>query len=143
MPENHLDKTHNMDRSPRLIKIREQIAQICKDNDIGACIVLYEPAMAVEGKKAKEFGFTEFELVIDPSFSCVSHENNTLRVRAKAEDFGGDTEARDRMLYDTSVFLEMMTETLGIQYATLLHTSKKMQEVTGYKHPKSRIRKGK
>lgn len=132
-----------MDKSPRLIKIREQIARICKDNDIGACIVLYEPAMAVEGTKAKEFGFTEFELILDPSFSCVSTENNILQIRAKAEDFGGDTETTDRKIYDTTVFLHMLAKALGMQYAALQHAAQKMEEVTGYKLGNVRIRKGK
>lgn len=131
-----------MDRSPRLQKIIEEITAICRREDIGALIVLHEPGAVVEGKEYREKGFTEFELIIDPSYSCITHEDNKIRVRAKAEDFNGDTEARDKIVYDTSHFLHTLTEAVAKPFGTLIKLSETMEKVTGYKHDKPRIYKG-
>lgn len=131
-----------MDRSPRLQRIIEEITAICRREDIGACIVLHEQGALVDGKEYREKGFTEFELIIDPSYSCITHDNNMIRVRAKDEDFGGDVDAKSQVLYETSLLLHMLKDAVGIQLQTLSLLSTTMDKVTGYKYDEPRITKG-
>lgn len=109
----------------------DELTAICRKEDIAALIIIHEP------------GFSEFESILNPSYSCLIQDGNAVRARAKAEDFGGDIDKRDEAVYQTSHFVHMFTKTLQLQFQTFNHMNAMFEKTTGYKHDELRVTKGK
>jgi len=89
-----------MQYSPKLKTAAKEIDEILKKHDIGAFVVLHTP------------GHSEYLMNIDPSYSCAKwEENGLLKLRAKAEDFGGDKEMLNKKLTETSNMLSLLCHT--------------------------------
>ncbi len=94
-----------MQYSPKLKKAMEEIKAILIKHDIAAVVVLHSPP------------FSEYSTHINPSYSCASFVDNVFRVRAKAEDFGGNVEIRNQKLKDTANMLHHLS-TVGKQISS-------------------------
>jgi hypothetical protein len=98
-----------MQYSPKLKNAMAEISEVLKKHDIAGMVILHEP------------GHAEFNLRIDPSYSCAKMNGNEMRVRAKLqEDFNGDKEAWTEKITDTVNMFEsffevgmMMLDTVG------------------------------
>lgn len=90
-----------MNYDPKLKKVMEQIKLILKANNVGASIVLHRP------------GFSEFYLHVNPDYSCITMENQGLRIRAKASDFGGDKKKRNQVIEDSVSLIQHLADTSG------------------------------
>jgi len=111
-----------MQYSPKLKKAMEQIKEILKEHDIAAHVVLHTP------------GFSEYLNHIEPSYSCASLENGGVRVRAKAEDFGGDKKIRDQKIQDTVNMVSHFTDILGRDALNFMDLTETLEKITGATH---------
>lgn len=69
--------------SPQLKEIMSEIKAVLQKHDVAAYILLHEP------------GFSEYLISIEPSWSIIRLEKNSVRFRSKLnEDFGGDQDAQ-------------------------------------------------
>lgn len=112
-----------MKYSPKLKKAMQEITKVLEKHDIGASIVLHTP------------GFSEHLLKLDPEYSCASFEaDGNLRLRAKAEDFGGDVELRNQKIKDTSNMLVHLAEMTGNHFVILDKVSTAFDAVANASH---------
>lgn len=106
-----------MQYSPKLKRVMAEIDAILKREDIAGLVVLHTP------------GHAELLTRLDPSYSCAKIEaNGQLRVRAKAEDFGGDVNKRNEVLRNTSNMLKLLTHSSGPTVVGLMETSEKLDK---------------
>lgn len=85
----------------------KEIAAVVEKYDVGALVVLHLP------------GHSEWMTKLNPSYSCARFTDGGIRIRAKAEDFGGDTKQRDQKLTDTANML-MHLSTIGGEQALII-----------------------
>lgn len=111
-----------MQYSPKLKRVIEQMKKICEKEDIGAIIVLHVP------------GFSEYTMMMSPSYSCVIREPDMIRVRAKIADFNGDKKAWGVKVGDTSNMLNMLGETTGHVALNIMKLAQMLDEKVGTEH---------
>jgi hypothetical protein len=111
-----------MQYSPKLKKAMEQIKKIVDEHDIAAHVVLHTP------------GFTEYLNHITPSYSCAKLENENIRIRAKAEDFGGDVKIRNQKLTDTVNMISHFSDRLSEDALSYIRVSEMLDKITGAEH---------
>jgi len=106
-----------MQYSPKLKRVMAEIEAILKKEDIAGLVVLHTP------------GHAELLTRLDPSYSCAKIEaNGQLRIRAKAEDFGGDVTRRNEVLRDTSNMLKLLTDASGPTVVGLIEASERLDK---------------
>lgn len=111
-----------MQYSPKLKNAMEEIKAVIAKYDIAAVVVLHEP------------DFVEYFTKIDPSYSCASFIEGGVRVRSKAEDFGGDVEIRNQKLKDTANLLQSLS-TVGMKNTLeLAEISEQIDKLLGSEH---------
>jgi len=85
----------------RKLEIEEAIAKIeaiMEKYDVSGVTVLHTPET------------TRSAIKIDPSWSCAKQVGETVKIRAKLEDFGGDKAARQKKLDDTVNMFKMLRD---------------------------------
>jgi hypothetical protein len=111
----------------------DEIRVILKKYDIAGICFLHTP------------GFGNYMAEFSPSYSGITLEENGFRVRAKAEDFNGDVQARDKMISDSLNMLHVLTTSAAPVLMNLMdleeYLNKKFDAVHGpdiemYKPPK-------
>jgi len=112
-----------MQYSPKLKKAMEQIKDILKEHDIAGYVVLHTP------------GYTEYLKHITPSYSCVVIESNSMiRIKAKAEDFGGDVNKRNQKIADTANMMRHFADIISRDALNYIELSEELDRVTGAQH---------
>lgn len=111
-----------MTYSKKLKKVMQQIHKILIKNDVAGVVALHTP------------GYSEFIIRINPSYSCAILQENSIRFKAKAEDFGGDTKARNKAINDTSNMMALLGETIGKNALIIRQVSKQFDEHVGAEH---------
>ncbi len=112
-----------MQYSPKLKKAMEEVKEILNKYDIGALVVLHTP------------GHSEYLNKINPSYSCAKFESDeAVRFRAKKADFGGDVEARNKKLTDTSNMLNLLGEVGARISLSMLDLSKRFDKIVDAEH---------
>lgn len=112
-----------MQYSPKLKRVMAEIEAILKKEDIAGLVVLHTP------------GHAELLTRLDPSYSCAKIESNgQLRIRAKAEDFGGDKEKRNEILRTTSNMFRLLSEASSGSVMGLIETSETLDRMTDAYH---------
>lgn len=91
-----------MQYSPKLKTAMDRIKAVLKEYDIAGTVVLHTP------------GFSEFLLKLDPSYSIAELKGDTIKIKAKKEDFNGDVKARDAALSDTVNMITHFADTNGM-----------------------------
>lgn len=94
----------------------QEIQKVLDDHDIAGVIVLHKER------------FAEYFVKINPSYSCAKFEGDRLRIRAKAEDYGGDTNLRNKALTDTSSMLYSLSECTGKLAIPLIQASETLDK---------------
>ena len=111
-----------MQYSPKLKMAMEEIKEILKKHDIAASVVLHTP------------GWAEYLLRIDPSYSCATLSEKGIRVKAKAEDFGGNVDLLGEVLTNTANMLHNL-HTVGLHNSTALgEVSKQVDQLLESQH---------
>lgn len=111
-----------MQYNPKLKKAMREIDEILKKHDLGAIVVLHTP------------GHSEYHNRLNPTYSCVIQNGDNLRIRAKAEDFGGNTDARDQKIKDTSNMLNLLGVTAGRQALAVTKISEQFDKIVAADH---------
>ena len=87
-----------MQFSPKLKKAMADIKAILDEHDIAGMVFLHTP------------GHGEYMIKINPSYSCASIDRGQLRVKCKAEDFGGDKQKQHQVMKDTCNLLSVLSD---------------------------------
>ncbi len=111
-----------MQYSPKLKKAIAEIQHILDKYDIAAFIALHTP------------GNSEYLNHVNPSYSCAKHEGDTIRIKAKAADYNGDTVIRNKFLSDTTNMFHCLAEVTGKNAVMLMKLSDKLDEITDATH---------
>lgn len=113
-----------MQYHPKLKKAMKEIQDILSKYDIAGAIIIHAP------------GFTEFNLRIDPSYSCARFEGNgNLRIKAKIkEDFNGDKTAMEQKVKDTANMLYHLSDISGRIALNLFEISDRLDKETDATH---------
>lgn len=111
-----------MQYSPKLKMAMDEIKEVLKKHDIAASVVLHTP------------GWSEYLLRIDTSYSCAAISEKGIRLKAKAEDFGGDVDLMSRTLSNTANMLHNLHK-VGLHNSTALgQVSKQVDMLLESKH---------
>lgn len=78
-----------MQYSPKLKRVMQEIKDILSREDIAGHVVIHEP------------GYSEYLLKVDPTYSCAKIRGNRLEIKAKKDDFLGDTDRQSKVIGDT------------------------------------------
>lgn len=111
-----------MQYSPKLKKAAEEIKQILQKYDIAANVVLHTP------------GYSEYLLHITPTYSCAWLENDSVRFRAKKEDYNGNAIVRNQKINATANMLRLLSDVAGYNALTLLHVADEFDGIVGADH---------
>lgn len=111
-----------MQYSPKLKKAMEEIRQILVKHDIAAFVALHTP------------GNSEYLNHVNPSYSCAKHEGDTIRIKAKASDYNGDTDKRNKFISDTANMFHCLSEVVAQNALSLTQLSIKLDEITSATH---------
>lgn len=111
-----------MQYSPKLKKAAEEIKHILQKYDIAGNIVLHTP------------GHSEYLLHITPAYSCAWLENDTVRFRAKKEDYNGNVMVRNQKIADTANMLRLLSDTAGNNALALLQVSDQFDDLINANH---------
>lgn len=106
-----------MNYDPKLKKVMEQIKLILKANNVGASIVLHRP------------GFSEFYLHLNPNYSCVTLDGDRLRIRAKKEDYNGNTTKRDLAITNSVNMIQHLADTSGQTSLMMYNVMEQLKKV--------------
>jgi hypothetical protein len=85
-------------RKLELEKAVAAISEILEKHDLSGAVVLHIPGVTVSKVK------------IDPSWSCAKQVEDTVKIRAKLEDFNGDAVARKKKIDDTVNMLKTLRD---------------------------------
>lgn len=101
-----------------------EIKAILEKHDIAGGVVLHTP------------GFAEYLLHISPSYSCAKFtDTGTVHFRAKAEDFPGGVQERNKVLADTSNMLRLLLEANILNVADpLMNLSEGFDKIVDAEH---------
>lgn len=95
-----------MNYSPTLKAAMEEIKAVLDKYDVAAAVVLHKPHYGQ--------GMGEFCVRINPSYSCLQIKpDNSVRLVAKLEEFGGNKKARNEALTNTANMLKVMADLTG------------------------------
>ena len=108
--------------SPKLKAVRAEIEALLKKHDVAGHVVLHTP------------GFGEVFAHLTPSYSKISGLLPTIRIRSKAEDYGGDREAQRRHLEATANMVSTMATLLGQAALAFIDLSTVINTKTGAVH---------
>ncbi len=108
--------------NPKLKKAAAEIKQILEAHDIAGVLVLHSP------------GNSEYILHITPSYSCASLEGDTIRFRAKASDYNGNTKIRDQKIADTANMMALLSETTAHNAMQLITVSEQFDKIVDAEH---------
>lgn len=101
-----------MQYSPKLKRVMQEIKDILSRENIAGVVVLHEP------------GAVEYLVKVDPTYSCAKLQDGKLLMKATADEFGGDTTKRNRLIADTANMLHMTADAIGPIAIALLESSK-------------------
>lgn len=114
-----------MQFSPKLKKAMSEIKAILQKHDVAGVVVIHAP------------GYGEELIYLTPSYSCATlHANGELRFKAKAADFGGDTQKRNQKIKDTANMMAILSERVGINALNLINASEMLDGAAGADHDK-------
>jgi hypothetical protein len=111
-----------MQYSPKLKKAMEEIKQVFSKYDLGGIVVIHEP------------GFSEYLYKIDPSYSAAKLMDGGVRITARAEQYGGDKEKRNKAIADTSNLLMHIAQAGGRLVMNTIDVSKQLDAVVDAEH---------
>lgn len=111
-----------MQYNPKLKKAAEEIKQILQKYDIAGNVVLHTP------------GHSEYLLHITPTYSCAWLENDSVRFRAKKEDYNGNVIVRNQKISDTANMLRLLSDTSGNNALALLQVSDQFDDLISADH---------
>lgn len=111
-----------MQYNPKLKKAAEEIKQLLQKYDIAGNVVLHTP------------GHSEYLLHITPTYSCAWLENDSVRFRAKKEDYNGNVIVRNQKISDTANMLRLLSDTAGNNALALLQVSDQFDDLIGADH---------
>lgn len=116
-----------------LNKAMAEIEQILDKYDIAGMVVVHTP------------GSSQSLAKINPSYSCARNDGNKVLVRAKIEDFRGDSKAREKKLLDTCDMLnKLTTDFVNLAYP-YFDVSERLDQAVGvtYDNGKPKLNKSK
>lgn len=105
-----------MQYSPKLKTAMEEIKAILAKHDIGAMVILHTP------------GHSEFLNKLNPSYSCIIQNGDSIRFRSKLADYGGDKKAWERKTTDSLDLLQCVTETMGQIILPLIDFTERLEK---------------
>lgn len=114
-----------MQYSPKLKKVMEEIKSLLEENDVAGHVVLHTP------------GHAEYLMHLTPSYSCLTIDEATGRVRFKSrlqEDHGGDVELQRKTLEGTANMLSSMTNVMGNNSLMIMKLSEIADHTFNTKH---------
>lgn len=114
-----------MQYNPKLKKAAEEIKQVLQKYDIAGNVVLHTP------------GHSEYLMHITPTYSCAWLENDSIRFRAKKEDYNGNVIVRNQKISDTANMLRLLSDTAGNNALALLQVSDQFDDLIGADHDDS------
>ncbi len=103
----------------------QEIKEILLKHDIAGVIVLHTP------------GHSEYLSHLTPSYSCAKlegRENELIRFRAKAQDFGMNYELRNQKIKDTCNMMRHLSERTGLLSLGLIDASELIDKHAGAEH---------
>ena len=111
-----------MQYSPKLKLAMTEIKAILKKHDIAGSFVIHTP------------GHSEYLNSFETSYSCVKVDGDNIRIRAKAEDYGGSKKIRDQKLKDTSNMFHLLAEVGGFNVVGIMDISKQLDKLLDSEH---------
>tara|TARA_R110002051_G_scaffold297564_2_gene363956 strand:+ start:18024 stop:18362 length:339 start_codon:yes stop_codon:yes gene_type:complete len=100
----------------------EEIKEILRKHDIASSFVLHTP------------GHSEFVNHFNTSYSCAyQYQENEMRFYCKREDYKSEEE-QIKKLSDTANMLQLLTETVGVNFMIIEPLSKRFNQLTNAVH---------
>jgi hypothetical protein len=125
-----------MKYSPKLKEAMRKIKEICKQHDIAGVVVLHT-AFQERGKKSTDTtGFSEVELLVNPSYSCAEWMPNKkgIWIRGKKIHHNNDGALRDFKLSATINMFNQLGMAAGEQSLNLLQIADQAQKTWETEH---------
>lgn len=92
----------NLPYSPHLKEIMAEIIAVLKKHDVAAHVLL------------QEYGFSEYLMTIDPTWSLLRFDQGNIRIRSKLiEDFAGDKNAQYQASINTAGMVRQFADILA------------------------------
>lgn len=94
----------------------KEVKEVLDKYEVAAIVVLHRP------------GHTEPLVKIETPFSCARTEGETVKIRAKLEDFKGNKDVRKKKLLDTSVMFRKLLDTCITKIYPYFEVSEELDE---------------
>jgi hypothetical protein len=105
-----------MQYSPKLKKAMAEIKDILSKHDIAGMIVIAEP------------GFSELLNKLDPTFSCIKVNGDSIRFKSKITDYNGDKAAQVKQITESINILQTITEYAGMNILALMDLTEQLEK---------------